>query len=180
MHPRRRNGWLGPLIVLGIIFSMVSKNGAEIISLVFSIGVVVFLVYLFIRYRPLDAFKNSTTSFESPVIRKAPVEAKPKSRQCVYCGSVLSVEAPACPRCGAPNIVEHKGGQAAFDVTLQKTGNNKIEVIKVIRALSGASLLEAKILTDAPGGVILSGVTKESAETARRLLEAAGATVEVC
>ena len=76
------------------------------------------------------------------------------------------------------------GGEAAeeksdFDVIITSAGEKKIGVIKVIRALTGLGLKEAKEASEALPSTIKEGVSKEDAEAAKAELEAAGATVEV-
>ena len=68
--------------------------------------------------------------------------------------------------------------QTEFNVTLKSAGDKKVEVIKVVRAITGLGLKEAKDLTEA-GGVVKEGASKEDAEKIKKDLEAAGATVEV-
>ncbi len=68
--------------------------------------------------------------------------------------------------------------QTEFTVTLKSAGEKKVEVIKVVRAITGLGLKEAKDLTEA-GGVVKEGVSKDEAAKIKKDLEAAGATVEV-
>ena len=68
--------------------------------------------------------------------------------------------------------------QTEFNVTLKSPGDKKVEVIKVVRAITGLGLNEAKDLTEA-GGLVKEGASKEDAEKIKKDLEAAGATVEV-
>jgi len=68
--------------------------------------------------------------------------------------------------------------QTEFNVSLKSAGDKKVEVIKVVRAITGLGLKEAKDLTEA-GGVVKEGASKEDAEKIKKDLEAAGATVEV-
>ncbi|QOY54950.1 50S ribosomal protein L7/L12 [Candidatus Sulfurimonas marisnigri] len=69
--------------------------------------------------------------------------------------------------------------QTEFDVIITDAGAKKIGVIKVVRALTGLGLKEAKDATEALPSTIKEGVDKETAEAAKAELEAAGATVEV-
>ena len=77
------------------------------------------------------------------------------------------------------------GGAAAteekteFDVMLMAAGDKKIQVIKVVRELTGLGLKEAKDLVDGAPKPVLEKVTKEDAEKAKAQLEEAGATVEL-
>jgi len=68
--------------------------------------------------------------------------------------------------------------QTEFNVVLKSAGEKKVEVIKVVRAITGLGLKEAKDLTEA-GGTVKEGASKEDAEKIKKDLEAAGATVEV-
>ena len=77
------------------------------------------------------------------------------------------------------------GGAAAaeekteFDVVLKDAGAKKINVIKVVRALTGLGLKEAKEAAETAGSVIKEGVDKETAEDAKKQLKEAGASVEI-
>ncbi len=69
--------------------------------------------------------------------------------------------------------------QTEFDVVLTGAGEKKINVIKVVRALTNLGLKEAKDVVETAGSVILSGVSKEAAQDAKAKLEAEGAQVTV-
>jgi len=77
------------------------------------------------------------------------------------------------------------GGEAAaeekeeFDVVLKEIGSQKIQVIKVVRALTGLGLKEAKDLVESAPKAIKEGVSKAEAEDVKKQLEEVGATVEV-
>ena len=76
------------------------------------------------------------------------------------------------------------GGEAAaekteFDVILQSPGDKKINVIKVVREITGLGLKEAKELVDSAPKPVKEGVPKEEAEQIKAKLEEAGATVEI-
>jgi len=64
-----------------------------------------------------------------------------------------------------------------FDVILEAAGDKKIAVIKEVRALTSLGLKEAKDLVDGAPKAVLEGANKETAEKAKEVLEAAGATV---
>ena len=66
-----------------------------------------------------------------------------------------------------------------FDVILKSAGANKIGVIKVVRALTGLGLKEAKDKVDSTPSTLKEGVSKEEAEEAKKQLTEAGATVEL-
>ena len=69
--------------------------------------------------------------------------------------------------------------QSTFDVVLTAAGGQKIQVIKVVRALTGLGLKEAKDLVDGAPNPVKEGVAKEEADTVKAQLEEAGATVEL-
>jgi large subunit ribosomal protein L7/L12 len=76
------------------------------------------------------------------------------------------------------------GGEAAeekteFDVILKNPGAKKINVIKVVRQITGAGLKEAKEMVDGAPSTIKEGVSKEEAEEIKKALEEAGAEVEI-
>ena len=66
-----------------------------------------------------------------------------------------------------------------FDVVITEVGDKKIQVIKVVRAITGLGLKEAKALVDAIPGAVKEGVSKDEADDVVKQLEEAGATVEV-
>jgi large subunit ribosomal protein L7/L12 len=69
--------------------------------------------------------------------------------------------------------------KTAFDVVLAAAGAQKINVIKVVRELTGLGLKEAKDLVEGAPKPVKTGVSKEDAETMKKKLTEAGATVEV-
>ncbi|MGH7588880.1 MAG: 50S ribosomal protein L7/L12, partial [Gemmatimonadota bacterium] len=77
---------------------------------------------------------------------------------------------------GAPAAAEE---QTEFDVVLNAAGDKKIQVIKVVRELTGLGLKEAKAVVDEAPKPVKEKVTKAEAADIRRKLEEVGATVEV-
>jgi large subunit ribosomal protein L7/L12 len=69
--------------------------------------------------------------------------------------------------------------KTAFDVVLQGAGDKKIQVIKVVRAITGLGLKEAKDLVDGAPNAVKEGVAQDEADSIKAQLEEAGATVEV-
>ena len=80
----------------------------------------------------------------------------------------------AAPAAGAAAEEEEKTN---FDVVLKGFGDNKIAVIKVVRALTSLGLKEAKEVVEGAPKAVLEGAKKEDAEAAKKQLEEAGATV---
>jgi large subunit ribosomal protein L7/L12 len=93
----------------------------------------------------------------------------------------ISAAAPAAPAAGgagaaaAPAVEE----QTEFSVNLKDAGAKKIQVIKVVRELTGLGLKEAKDLVDGAPGTVKAGVTKDEAASMKAKLEEQGAVVEV-
>ena len=77
---------------------------------------------------------------------------------------------------GAAAVVEE---QTEFDVILKEVGAKKIQVIKVVRELTGLGLKEAKDLVDGAPQTVKSGVSKDESATVKAKLEAEGAVVEI-
>jgi len=69
--------------------------------------------------------------------------------------------------------------QTAFDVVLTAAGDKKIQAIKVVRAITGLGLKEAKDLVDGAPNAVKEGVNREEADSIKAQLEEAGASVEV-
>ena len=80
------------------------------------------------------------------------------------------------PAGDGPAEVEEK---TSFDVVLQGPGDKKIQVIKVVRAVTGLGLKEAKDLVDGAPGAVKEGAAKDEAESIKSQLEEAGASVEL-
>jgi len=83
--------------------------------------------------------------------------------------------AAAAPGAGAAAAEE----KTAFDVILAAAGAQKINVIKVVRELTGLGLKEAKDLVEGAPKAVKTGVAKEEAETMKKKLTEVGATIEV-
>ena len=92
----------------------------------------------------------------------------------VTAAAPVAVAAAAAP--AAAEVAEEK---TEFDVVLTAAGDKKIQVIKVVRALTGLGLKEAKDVVDAAPKAVKEGVTQEEAASIKAQLEEAGATVEV-
>ncbi len=69
--------------------------------------------------------------------------------------------------------------KTSFDVVLTAAGDKKIQVIKVVRELTGLGLKEAKAVVDSAPAPVKEGVSKEEAEAVKAKLEEQGATVEI-
>ncbi len=69
--------------------------------------------------------------------------------------------------------------QTEFDVVMSSFGENKVSVIKVVRALTGLGLKEAKELVESAPSTIKEGVSKDEAEDVKKQLEEAGASADL-
>ena len=88
--------------------------------------------------------------------------------------------AVAAPGAGAPGAPAAEAEEkTSFDVVLTEAGGQKIQVIKVVRAVTGLGLKEAKDLGDSAPKPVKEGVNQEEADSVKTQLEEAGATVEL-
>ncbi len=92
--------------------------------------------------------------------------------------SAASFAASAGPAAGGA-AAEDAGEKDAFNVILKDAGSAKIQVIKVLRELTGLGLKEAKDMTDKPGSTVKEGVKKADADEMKKKIEEAGGTVEL-
>jgi large subunit ribosomal protein L7/L12 len=93
--------------------------------------------------------------------------------------SAAAPVAMAGPAAGAGPAAEEKAEKTTFDVILKAAGDKKIQVIKVVRTVTGLGLKEAKDLVDGAPGKVKQGIPKEEAEKVKKELEESGATVEL-
>jgi large subunit ribosomal protein L7/L12 len=93
----------------------------------------------------------------------------------VTAAAPVAVAAPAAGGDGAAAAEE----KTSFDVMLTAAGGQKIQVIKVVRALTGLGLKEAKDLVDSAPSAVKEGVAQDEADSVKAQLEEAGASVEV-
>jgi large subunit ribosomal protein L7/L12 len=95
----------------------------------------------------------------------------------VSAAAPVAVAAPGAPAAGGDGAAAEE--QTTFDVVLTGAGDKKIQVIKVVRALTNLGLKEAKDLVDGAPNAVKEGATREEADQAKAQLEEAGATVEL-
>jgi len=91
----------------------------------------------------------------------------------------VAVAAPGAAPAGGGDGAAAGEEQSAFDVVLTNAGGQKIQVIKVVRAITGLGLKEAKDLVDGAPNPVKEGVNREEADSIKAQLEEAGAAVEV-
>ena len=93
----------------------------------------------------------------------------------VSAAAAVAVAAPAAGGAAAPAAEE----KTEFTVVLAAIGDNKVNVIKAVREITGLGLKEAKDLVDGAPKPVKEGINKADAESAKKKLEDAGAKVEV-
>jgi large subunit ribosomal protein L7/L12 len=91
----------------------------------------------------------------------------------------VAVAAPGAAPAAGDGTAAPAEEQTAFDVVLTAAGDKKIQVIKVVRAVTGLGLKEAKDLVDGAPNPVKEGAAKEEADSIKAQLEEAGATVEL-
>jgi large subunit ribosomal protein L7/L12 len=89
----------------------------------------------------------------------------------------VAVAAPGAAAGGGDGAAAEE--KTSFDVVLAAAGGQKIQVIKVVRAITGLGLKEAKDLVDSAPTAVKEGVAQDEADSIKAQLEEAGATVEV-
>jgi len=90
--------------------------------------------------------------------------------------AAAAVAVAAAPGAAEAGAAEEK---TAFDIIMTSFGANKINVIKAIRGITGLGLKEAKDMVEGVPATVKEGVSKEDADSVKKKLEEAGATVEV-
>lgn len=97
----------------------------------------------------------------------------------VFGVSAAAATVAAAPAAGGGEAAPAAEEKDSFDVVLTAAGANKINVIKVVREITGLGLKEAKDLVDGAPKPVKEGVSKDESEELRKKLADAGATVEV-
>ena len=117
----------------------------------------------------IDAFKELTLIELSDFVKKFEEEFD------VTAAAPVAVAAAGGAAGGA--AAEAAEEKDSFDIVLESAGDQKIQVIKEVRAVTGLGLGEAKALVDAAPSTLLEGAKKEAAEDAKAKIEAAGGKV---
>ncbi len=97
----------------------------------------------------------------------------------VTAAAPVAAVAAVAPQVGAAEAAAPVEEKTEFDVILTEIGSNKINVIKVVREITGLGLKEAKDLVESVPKPIKTGVSKEEAEEIKKKLEEVGAKVEI-
>ena len=91
--------------------------------------------------------------------------------------SAVAAAAPAAAAAGAAAPAAEE--KTEFDVILKEVGDSKMQVIKVVKEITGASLMDAKKLVETPEAKIKEGASKADADEIQKKLEEVGAKVEL-
>ena len=110
------------------------------------------------------------------VLELVELKSKIEEEWGITAAAPVAVAAAGAPAAGGEAAVEEK---TAFDVVLTAAGGQKIQVIKVVRAVTGLGLKEAKDLVDSAPKPVKEGVAQEEADSIKAQLEEAGASVEL-
>jgi len=94
-------------------------------------------------------------------------------------GVTAAAAVAAAPAGGGGEEAEPAEEQTEFDVVMSSFGENKVGVIKAVRAITGLGLKEAKDMVEGVPATVKEGVEKEDAEAMKKQLEEAGAAVEL-
>ncbi|MBA2297378.1 MAG: 50S ribosomal protein L7/L12 [Actinobacteria bacterium] len=122
-----------------------------------------------------DTAKVLETLGKMTVLELVELKNKIEEEWGVTAAAPMAAAAPGAAAAPAEEAEE----QTAFDVMLTATGDKKIQVIKVVRAVTGLGLKEAKDLVDAAPSAVKEGVNQEEADSVKAQLEEAGASVEL-
>jgi large subunit ribosomal protein L7/L12 len=127
---------------------------------------------------PARDFADNIKTLGEEIVKLTVLEAKALGD---YLEEVHGIKAAAAAVAAAPAAAAEAGPAAAekteFDVVLENSGAQKIQVIKVVRAATALGLKEAKELVDGAPKAIKTGISKEDAEKLKKELEEAGGTV---
>lgn len=118
----------------------------------------------------LELIGNSNISFISNLTKK--LEEKFGVSGAVFAAAGAPVQATAAPK-------QQEEERATYDIFLKDIGPKKVEVIKIVKNVTGLGLIEAKNLVEKAPTAIKTAVPKEDAQKIKKDLETAGATVEL-
>ncbi len=122
-----------------------------------------------------DTSKVLETLGKMTVLELVELKDKIEEEWGVTAAAPMAAAAPS----GAAAPAEAAEEKTSFDVMLTAAGDKKIQVIKVVRALTGLGLKEAKDLVDGAPNAVREGVNQEEANSVKAQLEEAGASVEL-
>lgn len=98
--------------------------------------------------------------------------------KCPMCEKDISPNAVSCPNCGEP-MKNEKQEIDSYKIILTKNGKTRLDVISKIRTITGCNLPDAKKCTDLIPSTIISNIPHSQASKYKKILEGAGATIEI-
>lgn len=126
------------------------------------------------------AFADNIKTLGDSIVKLTVLEAKALGD---YLETVHGIKAAAAAVVAGPAVAAEAApaaeAQTEFEVILDAFGAKKLEVIKVVRAITGLGLADAKGLVEAAPKSVKAGIPKEEAEKIKKDLEEAGATVKI-
>jgi large subunit ribosomal protein L7/L12 len=126
----------------------------------------------------IDIEKEVEKWSEASVLELVEFKNKLEEEWGVSAAAPVAVAAAGAPAAGGDGAAAAEE-KTAFDVVLTGAGDKKIQVIKVVRAITGLGLKEAKDLVDGAPNPVKEGVAQDEADQIKAQLEEAGASVEV-
>jgi large subunit ribosomal protein L7/L12 len=124
-----------------------------------------------------DTAKVLETLGKMTVLELVELKTKIEEEWGVTAAAPMAVAAPGAVAAGGDGAAAEE--KSAFDVMLTAAGDKKIQVIKVVRAITGLGLKEAKDLVDGAPSAVKEGVAQDEADSIKSQLEEAGASVEL-
>ena len=124
-----------------------------------------------------DTAKVLETLGKMTVLELVELKTKIEEEWGVTAAAPMAVAAPGAAAAGGDGAAAEE--KSAFDVMLTAAGDKKIQVIKVVRAITGLGLKEAKDLVDGAPSAVKEGVAQDEADSIKSQLEEAGASVEL-
>jgi large subunit ribosomal protein L7/L12 len=125
-----------------------------------------------------DVKKKADEFDKMTVLELVELKNELEERWGVTAAAPVAVAAPGAAAGGGDGAAAAEE-KTSFDVVLTGAGDKKIQVIKVVRAVTGLGLKEAKDLVDGAPGTVKEGVNQEEADSIKGQLEEAGASVEL-
>jgi large subunit ribosomal protein L7/L12 len=126
-----------------------------------------------------DTAKVLETLGSMTVLELVELKNKIEEEWGVTAAAPVAVAAPGAAAAGGGDGAAAAEEKSSFDVVITAAGDKKIQVIKVVRAVTGLGLKEAKDLVDGAPGTVKEGANQEEADSIKAQLEEAGATVEL-
>ena len=126
-----------------------------------------------------DTAKVLETLGSMTVLELVELKTKIEEEWGVTAAAPVAVAAPGAAAAGGGDGAAAAEEKSSFDVVITAAGDKKIQVIKVVRAVTGLGLKEAKDLVDGAPGTVKEGVNQEEADSIKAQLEEAGAAVEL-